>query len=171
MGFDISTDTSNSNIVMISAPPALLPKSISPGGRAYTFKLFFDTAAGTIAGTESVEVEADGTHVTREQTFIYEDRDGVPVPVGNVLEVKNDEPYTIDVSDSMLTEITDPESIPEIDPAEAAALGQSADALRITDPIIGDPSDPDYTESYITVYEEVVTNSLEDSYFRIAMER
>lgn len=35
--------------------------------------------------------------------------------------------------------------------------------------VIGDPSDPDYTEVIIKTYDDIKINALEDEYFRIPL--
>ncbi len=170
LGYDVQDELSQSGFMVASMPQELLARSSLAAGkrsRPFSFKLFFDAASGAMAGTESIEVEDDGTRIVSTDTKIYQEVDGIQVPVGSVNMVEHDMPYTLDVSDSALGVLNDPAGCPQPSQEELDSLIAEGSAMEVPMVTLGDPSDPDYRESYVTVYESVQTNCLSDAFFRV----
>jgi hypothetical protein len=151
---------------VVEFPQTLLTRyNVTPEQTTQSFKVYLDEATGTVAGSEQIAVEDDGTILTTKVTNIYEEKDGVPIPIGIVQEQHVDEPYTIDTSDSCLPPY-DENSAPVISEEESQELIESGQALAI-DVMTGDPSDPDYTEQTITVYDSIELNTAPDILFKV----
>lgn len=151
---------------VIHYPVELLARyNVNSTQKLQSFKLYLDEASGTAAGYEQVVAEEDGTVITTKSTNIYTEKDGVPIPIGMVQESHYDEPYTIDTSDSSVAPY-DVEAAPEVSAEEAQQLIESGQALAI-DAMTGDPSNPDYTEQTITVYDSIELNAAPDILFKV----
>ena len=88
--------------------------------------------------------------------------------IGEVLEVAHDVPGTLDVSDATAPVIMDEELIPEATEEELAqAEAEGATVTQVAAPLIGDPADPDYTETTITLYDNIGINTVEDATLRL----
>jgi hypothetical protein len=166
LDYDVSEDPERSWTV-IQAGDGILSKMPGSASTPRSFKAFFDAAAGAMMGSEMVNVDPDGTVITSSQTMIYNEVGGVRVLVGNVLTVHYDLPYTLDVSDSTMPAVPDPATLPEMSLETFRQLESEGKARIDPNARIGDQSDPDYSDIWVTVYEELRTNTLPDSYFRI----
>ncbi|MCA1950180.1 MAG: hypothetical protein LDL24_06395 [Treponema sp.] len=137
----------------------------NPGQKLQSFKLYLDEANGTVAGYEQIMVEEDGTIITTKNTTLYTEKDGVPIPIGTVQDTHYDKPYTIDTSDSSVPPYNE-ETAPEISAAEAQQLIESGQAIELNT-MSGDPSNPDYTEQTIAVYDSIELNTAADILFKV----
>lgn len=136
-----------------------------PGQQIKSFKLYLDEANGTVAGSEQVMVQEDGTIITTKNTTIYTEKDGVPIPIGMVEDSHYDLPYTIDTSDSAVGPYNE-DTAPEISPEKARELIENGQAIEIN-AMTGDPSNPDYTEQTITLYDSIELNTAPDILFKV----
>jgi hypothetical protein len=120
-----------------------------------------------VSGSEQVETEADGTVITTKTENYFREQNGVLLMVGSLRTVHYDEPYSIDVSDSALPPLPSADTIPVLTQDELAELEKTQEVFRPAMAVRGDPSDPDYTESWLTVFESIETNCLSRVEFRI----
>jgi hypothetical protein len=169
LGYDITDSEGKAcdHLVSFSAPSALLPKSALVSRATASFKVMFDADEGVMAGSELVETEVDGTIVTTTVTKYYQEEGDIMVPVGERLDVHYDIPGSIAVDGSAYPRIDADTELPTMSPEEFAALQATGEAYEVPEAVLGDPSDPDRTETWLTVYESVATNCLSDSLFKI----
>lgn len=81
----------------------------------------------------------------------------------------NDFPYEIDTSDYMLPIVESEDDIPEVTEEELAEMVKDGGEVYEFEQILGDPSNPDYTEVIVKTYDDIEINTLEDEYFRIPL--
>lgn len=166
LGYDMLDEASEyyDSLLRISTPTNLLPKS-REGNITSSFSVLFDAQEGVMAGSEKIEVEEDGTIITTKITKYYTEKDGIMIPAGEKMVVHTDEPYTVDVDMTNYPVVSDPETVPEISEEEYKKLLEEGTAYDAVGMDIGDPGNPDKTETWLTVYESVSTNTLTERLF------
>lgn len=153
------------NVVIFKSPSSLLPKSNFEDRSVNSFKILFDTEEEVFAGSELVETKEDGTIVTTTITKFYQEEDEIMVPVGEKMDIHYDFVDKIEVDTETLPIVLNEGDIEEISQEELNTLKLEVGAYEVSQTILGDPTDPDYTETYLTVYEDVSTNCLNNRYF------
>ncbi len=157
----------NGRLWAITVSSDILSRYALPQGKSIqSLRIYLDETMGTVAGTEMVTTEEDGTVLTIKETNIYTEKDGIPILIGKVEERHIDKPYTIDTSDSSVKPLNT-ESAPIISVSEANKLIAEGLAIPMDVAMEGDPSDPDYTETNITVYESIQLNTVPDMLFKV----
>jgi hypothetical protein len=153
-------------VVCFIAPSSLLPKS-SGNDRVSAYKIMFDASNGMMAGSETVEAKDDGTILTTTVTKYYQEVDGVTVPAGEMLVVHHDIPGRIEFDSSAYPRILSIDDLPTVSEKDFKDMQIAGQAYEVPEAVLGDPSDPDFSETVLTVYEAVSTNCLSDSMFKI----
>lgn len=172
LSFDIQDDTPGA--LMVNIPASTFQSQTNGYGfesKVVSCKLNFDTEKDILHSTEMELIESDGTSIEIETHPLYKEQDGLMVKVGQV-QVINNKP-NIDMSDleSVVQEYESIEDIPEISEEELTALQESGEvSLEETELLLGDPSNPDFQETFVELYEDVEVNTLSDSIFKIVLE-
>ncbi len=165
LSLDISDNTPG--ILQIAIPPSTLPP-MPNNAKIASYKLSFDSTESVLLDSEMVIAEEDGTKVTVTTTPIYQEEGEDLIKVGEQTITAYDLPGTLDISDNVVQSYASAEEIPEISAEELAALqAEGTVSTSTSDVILGDLSDPDYTETQLTVYDDVKINTLADSLFRM----
>ena len=154
-------------IAVISAPSGMLRSAVSGSAAPSSFKLFLDLENGTLAGSESISAESDGTVVTAKITRLFEESKGSQIPIGIVQDVHYAKPKSLDVSDRMFSRVDDLSTVPVISKEKLDALKAAGNLVIAAPLILGDPADASYTETTITYYDDISLNSASDSLFKI----
>lgn len=162
-----TTENIDDNLLTVDFPAEILNDYSVDGESVLSNRISYDLTTGMIAVDESESITADNVKVKRVVKNTYKDVNGIPVLVKSVEQISYDFPYTIDTSDRALPTVNSMEEIPEISQDELDRLiSEGAEAIY-ADVIIGDPSDPDYTETITTTYKDIELNSLSKSYFKV----
>jgi len=168
LSYDV--DNKTPGVLTIGLPPKAFSSDAEVEGYSQeivSYKLHFDTEDKVMASTEMVVNENDGTVQTTSYYPLYKDVDGKAVEVGSVTEIESDIDENLDVSDSAAESYDSIEAIPEVTEAEIEAMEAEGNISETdSEPWIGDPSDPDFKETYVELYNDVELNTLNDSYFR-----
>ena len=69
----------------------------------------------------------------------------------------------------MLPIVESEDDIPEVTEEELAEMVKDGGEVYEFEQILGDPSNPDYTEVIVKTYDDIEINTLEDEYFRIPL--
>lgn len=165
LSLDISDNTPG--ILQIAIPPSALPP-MPNNAKIASYKLSFDSTESVLLDSEMVIAEEDGTRITVTTTPIYQQEGEDLIKVGEQTITAYDLPGTLDISDNVVQSYASVEEIPEISAEELAVLqAEGTVSTSTSDVILGDLSDPDYTETQLTVYDDVKINTLADSLFRM----
>lgn len=168
LSYDLQEDSEN-NIMCITIPVSDVCAKISDDKTTVYSRLYFDTQNDVLLGSESQTVDENGTIITTSNNYLYKEVDGEPVLIGELLEIQNDFPYEIDTSDYMLPIVESEDDIPEVTEEELAEMIKNGGEVYEFEQVIGDPSNPDYTQVIIKTYDDIKINTLEDEYFRIPL--
>lgn len=168
LSYDLQEDSEN-NIMCITIPISNVSAKISSDETAVYSRLYFDTQSDVLLGSESQAIDENGTIITTSNNYLYKEVDGEPVLIGELLEIQNDFPYEIDTSDYKLPIIESEDDIPEVTEEELAEMIKDGGEVYEFEQVIGDPSNPDYTQVIIKTYDDIKINTLEDEYFRIPL--
>ena len=169
LAFDLQEDSEN-NIMCVTIPVSnVSARTNNETETAVYSRLYFDTQEDVLLGGESKTIDEEGTVITTSNNYLYKEVDGEPVLIGEMLEVTNDFPYEIDTSDYMLPIVESEDDIPEVTEEELAEMVKDGGEVYEFEQILGDPSNPDYTEVIVKTYDDIEINTLEDEYFRIPL--
>ncbi|HPC72731.1 MAG TPA: hypothetical protein PLB48_13060, partial [Treponema sp.] len=168
LSYRVLEDPQN-KLLKIETPSAYLADGLIGTSRLASETIYFDTEMEVQVGSDYVMIDQDGTTISVEETTSYQEVDGVPIKTGEVIVRKYDFPYTIDTSDRQIPILNSVDEAEPISEAELAALEEGGALILKEDPILGDPANPDYTETVTIQYENVMLNSVSDSYFRIEL--
>lgn len=169
LSYDLQEDSEN-NIMCVAIPISDISARIDGSNETAVYsRLYFDTQSDVLLGSESQTIDENGTIITTSNNYLYKEVDGEPILIGELLEIKNDFPYEIDTSDYMLPIIESEDDIPEVTEEDLAEMVKDGGEVYEFEQVIGDPSDPDYTEVIIKTYDDIKINALEDEYFRIPL--
>ncbi|QEN03538.1 hypothetical protein EW093_02090 [Thiospirochaeta perfilievii] len=136
-----------------------------------SYKLSFDTEENTLASTEMIVAESDGTIMTvNTYDLFHEDENGELIKTGRYTAVHNNLNMEISIDDADIETYETLDDIPEISKDEIATLVEEGSISEAdVEPWLGDPTDPNFTEIFIELYEDVELNTLEDSLFRVGL--
>lgn len=160
-----TTENLDDNILVVDYPEEVL-MDLSISDTVKSNKLYYDLTAGTLVKEEKESVTEDNVKIKTVIESVYEEINGVQVLVKTIESISYDFPYTIDASDSQLPVVESEDDIPVITEAELEAMLSEGAEILNTDVIIGDQSNPDYTETITTTYKSIELNSLSNTYFR-----
>ena len=169
LSYDLQEDSVN-NLMCVTLPVAEVATRIGNDGETIVYsRLYFDTQEDVLLGGESQTIDEEGTVITTSNNYLYKEVDGEPVLIGEMLEITNDFSYEIDTSDYMLPIVESEDDIPEVTEEELAEIVKDGGEVYEFEQVIGDPSNPDYTEVIVKTYDDIQINTLEDEYFRIPL--
>jgi hypothetical protein len=168
LSFKITKDPTNS-LALFEAPTEILKKIGSEKQKISALRIFYDMAQETLKGSETVEQRIDEEIVTTDTSFYYQMVDEQPVLIGQVIEEKHDVAASIDMSGSMLPQNINPDEIPTISEEELESLRQQGLAFDYNQQT-GDLSDPDYTNTTITTYDNIKINQVRDTDMRVVFD-
>lgn len=163
LSLDMTEDVSQSQLKVFLP----LSQRSTDGSEVKSNVLRFDTDMDTFTGYDTVAVEADGTVVKIHNDNFYTDVEGEPVLIANVVSITYDEQFPVDNTGNEVPSIASADDVKEITPAELEALKANGAKVLEISPVIGDPTDPDHTDTTMEVYTDVKVNTVDDSYFRI----
>jgi hypothetical protein len=126
-----------------------------------------DTETETIQYQQAVFTERGGVSVTTEQQYAYEVQDGRAVIVAEVTTVAQSHPADPAAPPPGGPWVAAPEEVPVVDAREIEQLEAAGAVVRDTDPVIGDPSSQDSTDTVVKTYDGIRINTLDDSLFRL----
>jgi hypothetical protein len=166
LGYDVTDEVTaeSENVVCFTASGTLLPKNPISGHTTTAFKMLLDADIGTLAGSELVETQSDGTVVTTTVTKYYQEEDGVMIPVGEKTVINHDLPGTIEVNDSGYPGITDVAALPQLTQSEFDSMKAEGQAYEVPEAVAGDPTSPDYTETGINAQTAILFPGTNSSY-------
>jgi hypothetical protein len=165
--FDVSEDQANHRIIAV-APQSMLSTLNNAGQKILSMRVVFDTRDKTLAGTEITTLDTQNNLITAIQAPMYQIENGEPVMVGTVTDIRHSFNRRLNVSDRRLPVVTDPSSLPrtnEQDLNRRIALGAK---VYHFDPLVGDPADPDYTDTYVERFENLKLNAVDDGRFTVS---
>lgn len=165
LSLDVSDATPGQ--LVLNVPPATLP-ALADNAAITAYRISFDSTESAMLETEMVIAESDGATRTIKTQPIYQEYGEDLIKVGELTTTVYDSSVVLDTSDSAAATYASADDIPSISAEELAALqadGAVADAP--SDARLGDPASADYTETQLTVYEDVKLNTLADSMFRM----
>ncbi len=174
LSFDVNDATPG--LLTLSYPKDFFPgiaDGSSESDEIISCKVSFDTEDETLFSTEMVIAESDGSirTITTYPLFAEsETGEEGPIEIGTLTIDKNDFGERIDTSDSITAEYETVEDVPLISANELkkkAAEGEITS--EDTEIWLGDLSDPNYTETYLDLYENIELNTIDDSLFRIVL--
>lgn len=168
LSYDLQEDSEN-NVMCVTIPVSDVSAKISNDKTTTYSRLYFDTQNDVLLGNESQTIDENGIIVTASNNYLYKEVDGEPVLIGELLEIQNDFPYEIDTSDYMLPIVESEDDIPEVTEEELAEMIKDGGEVYEFEQVIGDPSNPDYTQVIIKTYDDIKINTLEDEYFRLPL--
>jgi hypothetical protein len=166
LSFDVAEENGAKGLA-IGFPASALAALSRPGFRYTGAKLYYDVAESSYAGADSDLALEDGTTVHVATRPVYEDHDGVQVKVGEVTTSTYDSGATIDPSGASAPRVDDPAALPQLSDADLDALKASGATVIQSNPIVGDPYDPKYTVTDVSVYQNISVDSLDDASFAI----
>ena len=171
LSFDINDTTPG--LLTLSYPRDYIPGMTDGSEDIISCKVSFDTVGETLSSTEMVVAESDGSirTVTTYPLFTEsETGEEGPIEIGTLTIDKNDFGEWIDTSDSMTAEYETVEDIPLISGKELKKKTADGEfTSEDADIWLGDPGDPNYTETYLDLYENIELNTIDDSLFRIVL--
>lgn len=165
---DISEEDDNSSLC-ISLPATMLESS--KFNRQISSKLVFDIENETLSSVENISIQPDGTTVTSTLSPVYEEFAGTLMKIGSVLviETKVSEMIGVLADDYVIYDSYD--DIAEISKEELDKM-ISTGAIHEEDFIIfGSPANLSNTETVIELYTDIKINQVEDSEFKILMQK
>lgn len=131
------------------------------------FNITFDLEDQTLLGSETKEILEDETIITTNTKYLYQDTDGEIIKIGTIIETHYDIKNLIDASAYALPIIESEEDVRIITDEELEAIEEQGGLVYNVVPVIGDPSDPDYTETLVQLFEDIEINSVDDTLFDI----
>jgi hypothetical protein len=165
--FDVSEDQANHRIIAV-APQSMILTLNNAGQKILSARVVFDTHDKTLAGTEITTLDTQNNLITTIQAPMYQIENGEPVMVGTVTDIRHSFNRRLNVSDRRLPVVTDPASIPKVSQADLERRIQSGAKVYHFDPLVGDPADPDYTDTYVERYETLKLNRVDDGRFTVS---
>lgn len=166
LSFDTTQD-STGRYAFYAAPSAVLQKMTGVNGATVSdFRLVFDLQDDAVQGTEQVQVTPDGEKITTDVNYQYQMVQDQPVLTGQVVEEHHEFPNKLDAGPDLLPQVVNTDDIEEITQEQndqLTAQGQSF-PLDIT---TGDRTDPNYTLTTFTTYDNISVNATPDSDLRI----
>lgn len=166
LSYDIAEDDSV-GIMEVRVPLDFVDHHI-PGIESIVMR--YDTNNETYLGSEMVQHDEEGNERTYSQQMIYQEHEGEQIVVGQVNSVHYDFSGNVDTEGYSYPIIDDPDSVPEITEEEMNEIIEEGGNIIEPEPILGDPSNPDYTETTVTTFNNIVLNDTEDSTFRLILE-
>ena len=167
LSFDLAEEEGGSGL-SVALPASYMTKLTRPGFNYRSAKLYYDVDSDAYAGGDVVIELEDGAVMTSITRPVYETVDGVLIKVGEINQKIYNYPETEEVFETDIPVVDDPESLEVITQEELDELAADGASITPSELIVGDPSDPDYTITEVSVYNEIKVNTLEDSVFRIA---
>jgi hypothetical protein len=164
LAFDLTEDNENS-IMQINLPSALF-KNDNDDQKIST-RIYFDTKNETLANVEIVEKSEDGTEIITTTSPVYEEKNGVPVKIGDITEIETKTPELAASDEEETAIINSPDDIDTIDQSTADALVAEGSATENTNMTFGDPNDLSNVETVITICNEVKLNQASDNAFKL----
>jgi hypothetical protein len=116
---------------------------------------------------ETVKTLKDGTVVTAVTSYVYVERNGVPVKVGSVMVIDSKAPGLIEGVDPETPVYRTWDDIPAISRREYERLKAQGLAQPAAGVVLGNPADLSYRETVTTVYKGIEINGAPDSLFGI----
>lgn len=168
LAYDLQEEK-ESGIVCVGLPLENLKHRSNPSHTPVYSRLFLDLQNEVLLGSETQMTQEDGTSLTISNNYIYKEVDQEPILIGEMVSIHHDFPYTIDTSEYQLPIIEDEESVPEMTDREVEEILKNGGEVMQFEQPIGDPSDPDYTDVVVKVYEDIKVNTVEDELFRIVL--
>jgi hypothetical protein len=156
LAFDVIDATPG--IMQVDVPSGFFPESTDGSdyrSRVAKYSVRYDTESDVEILSEMELHESDGTKVSVTTWPLYKEYGEDLLKVGQVTVSAFDVPGVLDTSDSVVDNTG-------LD-GESFALADDADAV-----LLGDPSSPDKTETYVELYEDIELNALADSFFRMS---
>lgn len=141
--------------------------AVEGSARLVSEAIYFDTELEVPVGSDYVIIDENSTKISTEETTFYQLVNDVPVQTGELIVREVDFPYTIDTSDRQIPILNSADEAQPVSETELAALEESGAIVFKEDTVLGDPADPDYTETINVQYENIELNMVPDSYFRI----
>ena len=133
-------------------------------------RVMFDTEEETLSQVEIVMIQQDGTIVTTTTYPMYQDYEGVPIRIGTVTVVNSKAQNLLSgFEDAEYFESVD--EIPEISDEEYEQLLESGELVEVDNMLFGNPADMSYEETIIEVYNDIEINNVDESLFKIALDK
>jgi hypothetical protein len=165
LSFDVAAD-SETNTFQVKLPLS----GMSSGKTTYkSARMSYDLTNQCFAGSAVSYLDEQGVTVTLNTTPLYQEKDGILIKTGEVLETSYDYPERIDTSDSYLPRVDDMSSLPVLTDKDIADLAAEGRPVVVTPLQLGDPSDLDNTITEVRINESIEVDTLDDSYFRISL--
>jgi hypothetical protein len=153
------------NILLLELPPALIPQNGLD--RIISSRIAFDIDRETLLETEVVMEREDGAIVTTTVTPVYEDKDGVPVKIGQISVIDSKDPNRIEGLDPDMPVYNSPDDVPELSAQQLEQMRAEGDIHEIPKMTFGDPADASYVETIYEVYQDIEINSTPEQLFRL----
>ncbi len=166
LSFDI-TEENNGKGLTVELPASYLSRLSRPGFKLNRAKLYYDTESDTYAGAEAETVLEDGAVLKIVSRPVYETIEGVLLKVGEVNIKTYDYPEEETDFEAEIQNVNSIDDITELSDSDIEDLESEGANITPAELILGDPNDPDYTITEISVYNDIKVNTLEDSFFRI----
>ena len=133
-------------------------------------RVMFDTEEETLSQVEIVMIQQDGTIVTTTTYPMYQDYEDVPIRIGTVTVVNSKAQNLLSgFEDAEYFESVD--VIPEISDEEYEQLLESGELVEVDNMLFGNPADMSYEETIIEVYNDIEINNVDESLFKIALDK
>jgi len=166
LSFD-TTEDSKLHALTVSVPGLLLS---TPQFKVQSHRLMFDTANDTLTGSETLAIEPDGTSTTIKVSEVYQDFNGVTYHVGRVTKIDRHIPRTNDISGYGMHPVqANISNLREITKEEIEEIRNNGGQALEFDPVLGDPSSLDTSETIQEIFPDVQVNAdLNDADFAAA---
>lgn len=163
------TENTDTNLLKIETPAKILNDYSFDDETLLNEVIYYDINTGNIKKEEYQSVLTDNTKVTTTIEYLYEERNNSQIVVGMIESESYDFPYKNDTSEWGFPIVESEDEIEEISEDELNSLIEDGARVFNYDVIIGDPSDPDFTVTTTTLYQDVELNTLTDSYFKLSL--
>lgn len=128
--------------------------------------LQFDGTDSVLKSEQDVVVDSSGVQTITAVDYSYASTPAGPVLSQTRTITKVDYPYTLDVSGLSLPRVDSLDQIRSITPEELEGMKAKGALVYQTNPLIGDPSDPDQTTETVETYTQIKVNQTDDNLFQ-----
>lgn len=163
--WDLTTDPSGRVVCLDLPVSGQANQQAFPGKTLTRNRLSLDLVQQTLAASEIVLTEDDGTVTSITTKPVYQESEAELFKVAEITEITVTPPGQLDVSDRDLPPLESVESVPTVTAEELSVFQKAGAVISRPFSVAGDPANPAATTTIITTYDNIEANLVEDSVF------